>query len=143
MSWYRIEKPAVGAHLKMAAAPPAPQPDDFKAYMQRLLRLIPAEVITLYLTFRGLADPHSKFAYWWSAICLVLVVVLRIFGTRATGGSIWTFQKIAVGVAAVSFILWVYGMGDTILGFAIGEPIWINASIAIWTIVVPLFYKGD
>ena len=53
-----------------------------------------------------------------------------------------TCQPTAVAVAAVSFILWIYAIGDTIWGFAVSEPIWISAGIAIWTIAVPYFYKG-
>jgi hypothetical protein len=147
MSWARIETPTVTrAHIRQARAagtpPPEGKPDDFDAYMQRLAALIPAEVVALYLTFHTEADPRSSFAWWWPLICLALVVLVRIAGTREPGGSFWSFQKIAVAVAAVSFVLWIYAMGDKIWGFTVSEPIWIAATIGIWTIVVPYFYKG-
>ncbi len=150
MSWVRIERPTVTRQqiMQAAAAHQAAPPgkvDDFDAYMQRLVQLIPAEIVALYLTFHGLADPKGSFALGWPIICLGLVIIVRILGTHDPGFSIlmfWKCQWIAVGVAAVSYVLWIYAIGDTIWGFTVRKPIWISASIAIWTIFVPYFYKG-
>ncbi len=148
MTWAHIEKPTVTlaqARMAMAAGgTPAGKVDDFDAYMQRLVQLIPAEVVALYLTFHAAAAPGGSFRWWWPNICLALTVIVRFFGTRKPDGAVWNFQPIAVAVAAVSFVLWIYAIGDEIGGFQFkAEPIWITAAIAIWTIVVPYVYKGD
>jgi hypothetical protein len=145
MSWYRIERPVPAAQAAAAAAAnqQSPPADDFKAYMDRLLKLIPAEIVALYLTFHTAADPKSSFSWWWPIICLVLVIIARYLATRVATDPFWKFQWIAVLVAAVSYLLWIYAIGDSIAGFVIREPIWISAGIAIWTLAVPYFYKGD
>jgi hypothetical protein len=126
----------------MAGGPAAGKPDDIDAYMQRLVQLIPAEIVALYLAFHAAASKQGSFVLLWPIVCLALVVFVRILGTRRADGPIWSFQPIAVTVASISFVLWIYAIGDKIWKFEIGEPIWISAGIAIWTIVVPYFYKG-
>ena len=105
--------------------------------MERLVQLIPAEVVALYLTFHAGTDPNGLFAFWWPIICLALVIVVRVRGTLDPGGSIWSVQPIAVIVAAISFVLWIYGIGDTIWNFTVSESRWISAAIAVWTIAIP------
>ena len=151
MSWARVAKPKVTrAQIKAATSGGQPVPegkrDDFNAYMERLVQLIPAEIVALYLTFHASSDPDGSFALWWPIICVVLVLLVRVVGTLPSGAPVWRFwlcQPIAVGVAAISFVLWIYAIGDKIWNFAVSEPIWVSAGIAIWTIVVPVFYKGD
>ena len=66
MSWARIEKAVSRARIRTAKAnnqpPPPGKPDDFNAYMQRLVQLIPAEIVALYLTFHAAANPNGSFA---------------------------------------------------------------------------------
>ncbi len=148
MAWAHIDRPTVTqnqARMAMAAGgQPAGKVDDLDAYMQRLIQLIPAEVVALYLAFHSQSDPNGSFSWYWPIICLVLVVIIRIFGTRKPDGSALSFQPLAVAIAAVSFVLWIYAIGDKMAGLAFaGEPIWISAAIAVWTVVVPYFYKGD
>ena len=104
MTWAHIEKPTVTlaqARMAMAAGgTPAGKVDDFDAYMQRLVQLIPAEVVALYLTFHAAAAPGGSFRWWWPNICLALTVIVRFFGTRKPAGAVWNFQPIAVAVAA-------------------------------------------
>jgi hypothetical protein len=147
MSWARIERPVVTEAQARAAmgtgtTPPPGKVDNVDAYMERLVQLIPAEVVALYLAFHAAAAPNGSFARWWPIICLALVIAVRVVGTRKPDDAFWSFQPIAVAVAAISFVLWIYAIGDKLWGFAIGEPIWISAGIAVWTIVVPYFYKG-
>jgi hypothetical protein len=148
MAWARIEKPTITqaqARIAMAAGgTPSGKVDDFDAYMGRLIQLIPAEVVALYLAFHAASAPNGSFRWWWPIICLVLAVIVRVFGTRKPDGSFWTFQPIAVAIAAISFVLWIYAIGDKIGGLEFtAEPIWISAAIAIWTIIVPYFYRGN
>lgn len=112
-------------------------------YLARLVKLIPAEVIALYLSFKSAMDTPERMA-GWGLICLLLVVLVRTFGTKQEGKPI---QWLAVLVAIVSFILWIYGMGQKIV-FLDEILFWLsenNSSVAIgvWTFVVPYFYKGD
>jgi hypothetical protein len=115
---------------------PSPgNPDD---YLRRLVLLVPAEVITLYLTFRpGVAAFEGE----WAAVCLILVAVVRTIGTKQQGKPIqWT----GVLIACVSFVLWVLAMGHVFLGFTVPkeqEAQFVSAAIGVWTFLIPFVYR--
>jgi hypothetical protein len=108
-------------------------PDD--EYLGRLVKLIPAEVVALYLTFKEIATSWLSI---WAWICLVLVVFVRSHGTRANKKA----QKFAVLVSAVSFALWIYATGDYLIEFALPAGV-VSVAVGVWTFIVPYFYKGD
>src|SRR3989338_6254044 len=104
-------------------------------YFGRLIKLLPTEIVALYLTFKEVA---TNWLGIWAAICLVLVVIFRIVGTnRPEKGS--PIQLIAVLIAAVSFILWIYAMGGYILQIQVitDNPGIISAAIGVWTVLLP------
>jgi len=109
-------------------------------YLARLVKLIPAEVVALYLTFKAVA---VDFLGFWSLICLALVVLVRIIATQAPNKGP---QVPAVIIATVSFILWIYATGGYFLSLQIPAtwpPGVISAAIGVWTFIVPIIYKGD
>jgi hypothetical protein len=129
------------AHPHRAAArtrhPASPLPSD--PYLARLVKLVPSEVVALYLTFKEVA------ATWlgiWGLICLLLVVLVRAVATR---GKHQPIQHGAVMIACVSFVLWVYATGGTILQLQLPSnvPGLISVAVGVWTFLVPYIYKGD
>jgi hypothetical protein len=105
-------------------------------YLTRLVKLIPAEVVALYLTFKEVA---ADWLAIWATVCLVLVVIVRALGTSGANKPV---QWGAVVVAAVSFVLWIYATGGHIIDVTLPAGV-ISAAIGLWTFVVPWFYKGD
>jgi glucan phosphoethanolaminetransferase (alkaline phosphatase superfamily) len=108
-------------------------------YLGRLVKLIPSEVLAVYLTFKEAA------ASWlgiFAIICLGLVLLVRLVYTKDA-------EKLpqfgAVIVAAVSFIIWVYATGGYFLHLKLPEayPGIISVVVALWTFMVPYFYRGD
>jgi hypothetical protein len=138
------------------------------AYMERLVKLVPAEAVAVYpLLFneaRSLADAinRARAIALVSWIILAIVVVLR---WQATASPERGPQWLAVGVAAVSYIIWVYVFGGHfgIEGFLhpwlpalSGDPtappdpdmakfksLIGSLALVCWTLVVPAVYKGD
>lgn len=108
-------------------------------YLTRLVKLIPAEVVALYLSFKEVA---SSWLGIWAFICLLLVVVVRVFGSSTTQPIRKSPQLVAIGVSCVSFILWIYAMGGYIIEVALPVGA-VSVAIGLWTFVVPYFYKGD
>lgn len=108
-------------------------------YLSRLVKLVPAEVVALYLTFKEIA---SSWLGIWAMICLLLVVLVRTLGTRKTGNPI---QILAVVIASISFVLWVYATDGYFLQIKLppNVPGLVSVSIGVWTFVVPFLYKGD
>lgn len=126
--------------------------DPIKGYLERLIKLVPSEVVGLYLAGKGaiqtkFSNPTPDAAeakYWigWTLFCLAAVVLIRTWATRVPNESP---QWAAVGISLASFGIWVYSMGDV---FSRVERLHHDALLGAllvlgWTFVVPIFYKGD
>jgi hypothetical protein len=126
-----------------APGQPTPPPSGPDTYLARLVKLVPAEVLALYMTFKAPMEKEAQLALW-GLICLGLVLVVRTAATYQKGARV---QVAAVVVAAVSFVLWVYGMGYEIAWLAPFltwlRPPFNSIAIAVWTFLVPYLYKGD
>ncbi len=135
--------------------------------MERLVKLVPAEAVAVYpLLFneaKSLVDAgnRARAVALVSWIILAIVIVLR---WQATATPERGAQWLAVGVAAISYIIWVYVFGGY-FGIEGLLHTWIPAlgdlgaapdpdmakfkgligSLALvsWTLVVPAVYKGD
>lgn len=126
-------------------------------YLQRLIKLIPAEVLGIYLAIRNatandsgkinIAENYS----WLPVVGLLLVLFTRIVGTniitkkKVKGKSVtkWDIEWPLVVISGVSFIIWVYAMGDGPLFNNYPDPVMIAAAVSIWTFAVPYFYKSS
>jgi hypothetical protein len=49
----------------------------------------------------------------------------------------------AVAIAAVSYVIWVYTLGDVFVYWGIWQARLSSLLMVAWTFVVPIFYKGD
>src|SRR6266404_6635747 len=80
--------------------------------MTRVSKLIPAEVVGIYLTGRQVAADHSAVGQW-AALCLALTILFRVVGTSQNiRESFKTAQWDAVIYTAISYVIWIYAMGD-------------------------------
>ena len=140
----RIQKPAtIVAHGGAAGS-------TLQQYTDRLIRLIPSEVVAAYLAIRGIVeavapnDPTAKgFLPWLPVVGVALVILVRSWGTRAPSGALSTVQVGAVGIAVISFVIWVISLGHPII---MSTPIatWVGSVLLIlWVFVLPYFYEGD
>jgi hypothetical protein len=128
----------------------APTEQALSDYMDRLIKLIPAEILGLYLTVRGFWVPNtvnnslltsSSFLKWWPLICVVLLWISRAWGTRAAAS--WRTVQIApIAIATVSLVIWIFAMGHAILDWT-PDPKAASTAVVIWVFLVPLFYKGS
>jgi energy-coupling factor transporter transmembrane protein EcfT len=107
-------------------------------WLTRLVKLVPSEVIAVYLAGVELAKTWLGI---WAFICLLLVFVARTLGTKEQGKPI---QWVAVLVSIISFVIWIYATGGEFFNLKLPPDKGI-ASIAVllWTFLVPYFYKGD
>lgn len=132
-----------------------PASNELKKYTDRLVRLVPAEIVGLYLAGRtaitskfapGTApDPNAiltERTAWllWSFICVVLVFFVRRWATSDKARNVppeWG----AVAIALVSFVIWVYSFGDVFrVAFNIWDPLLATFLVLGWTFIVPAFY---
>ncbi len=111
-------------------------------YMERLVKLIPAEVVGLYLVGVGIIPTGSRLALAiWGGVCLGLVILARAYATRdlVKGGSP---QWWAVLISSISFVIWLYLMPGPFQAYNLTIPYVGSLAVLVWAFVVPYFYKG-
>lgn len=151
---YRIERPKAPVIITRATLEaneiPEPLPKDpnagFKEYLQRLLKMIPGEIVGLYMIGSGFV-PRDKPAILvgWSVVCLILLIVLRIWGTADPAAG-KPSQPVPVAVSAVAFVIWLYWLGGPFAAYPdhnlhvdyVGSLL-----VLVWSFVIPIFYKGN
>jgi hypothetical protein len=115
---------------------------DVKDYLERLVKLIPAEVISLYLVGKGIIESERYPLLGWTLFCLVAVVLVRLYGT-ADPTENKPPQLPAVLIACISYLVWVYSMGDVFVTFGMHFSKIGSLLVLGWTFVVPYVYQGD
>jgi pSer/pThr/pTyr-binding forkhead associated (FHA) protein len=110
-----------------------------EAYVERLLKLIPTEVVSIYPVGRALLGNGQDGI--WAVICLIICVVFRC---RLTRGSDGDPQWDAVGISAVSFIIWVYVLGSHLPGFPLPSEyhVWPALAMIAWTTITPTIFMA-
>jgi len=117
--------------------------EGFRDYLERLIKMIPGEVVGLYLIGSGLIpQTQATGSAIWAGICLILVIVVRIYGT-ADPEEEKPSQPFPVFVSAVAFVIWVYTLGGPFDKFGLHVPYIGSLAVLLWSFVIPIFYKGD
>jgi hypothetical protein len=119
--------------------------DGLAAYMGRLVRLIPAEVLSVYLTLYGIfvVPPPLRLLQWLPVLGIILVILVRAWGSRDATGNWSTVQWPGVGISAVSFLIWILVSGHSIVGFVLPDMRIGSALMVLWVFLLPYLYKGD
>lgn len=122
-----------------AVAPPSP-PSDFK---DRLVKLIPSEIVTAYMTLQGLisGQVNNKFLYTWIVFaCLLILTPLYI---KFISG----VNKIGqISFTTIAFIIWVMASGGFKILFP-DVPVFADNFLGsliliLYTLIIPIVYKG-
>lgn len=118
--------------------------DDLAQYLERLLKMIPGEVVGIYLIGKGVIPVAAvKPALIWVLICFLLVIVSRIYGTADRERKLPP-QPGAIAISCISFLIWTYSLGYPF--DQVGDlymPYIASLAILVWTFLVPKIYKGD
>jgi hypothetical protein len=132
---YRIRRPA----LKKVAATKG---DQFKEYLERLMKLIPAEVIGLYLTVIGVIPNRIGMALW-AGFCLIAVLIIRIWGTADAAAHEPPDWK-HVFISVVAYLVWIYSSGSgPFAAFNLYVP-WVGTVLVFGvTFLAPYIYRGS
>lgn len=143
----RIQKARTGLTTMDSAA--AQKEIEQTPYYERLIKLIPAEILSIYMIGKGVIPGvdgrHGQTAAWiWAGVCLLLLLFLRMKASSSTG-KFFDAQWASVLIAAISYIIWLYNMGGVLDAMPFyAEYKYIGAlAILVWTFLVPYFYTGD
>jgi hypothetical protein len=136
---FRIEPFTRDAPLSAAATPQ----EALQGYFDRLQKLIPTEILGLYLAGQGVIPKDAPVVLvLWFLFCLVALVFVRVKGTADPVAGLPPQQK-AVAISFVSFVIWVYSLGGPFTAFGLQIPYIASLLVLAWTFLVPYLYKGD
>jgi hypothetical protein len=131
---FRIERPAVRDSRSSSEA--------FKDYLDRLLKMIPGEVVGVYMIGAGfIPKENPNWLIAWACACLVLVFIVRIFGT-ADPKADKKPQGVPVLIAAGAFLVWLYWLGGPFVTLGIHRAFIGSLLVLLWSFVIPFFYEG-
>ncbi|MGE5141397.1 MAG: hypothetical protein ACM3JD_18160 [Rudaea sp.] len=135
---YRISRPAVRSYDVGAAA----GGENFKSYLDRLMKMIPGEAVGLYLVGSGFIPKEAPAVLAaWAVICLAGVVALKAFGTSDAQAHV-PVDWVHVAISAIAFIIWVYSIGGPFAAYSLAVPYIGSLLVLAWTFFVPIFYRG-
>jgi len=105
------------------------------SFLQVLLKLIPSEVIAVFIFIQGVMPP-SLLPHLVMAVLLVLIT--PVYLSRASGVT----SRAQLVVSTLSLVVWIYAIGTGPIRFIrppYYEP-WHGAvALAVWTLVPPIF----
>ena len=128
----------------IAMAPATPSNNDPNTYKDRLVKLIPSEIVTAYITLQGLIsgqDEKDKVLY--TAIAFISLLILTPFYLSKIGG----VNKIGqIIFTTLAFIIWVMASGGFHNMFPesyIFQKDFLGSLLLIiYTLAIPFVYKG-
>ena len=116
--------------------------ESFKFYLDRLLKMIPGEVVGLYLVGSGfIPKDQSIVQVVWAIVCLIGVVVIRVYGTADPENN-KPPDWVHVAISSVAFLIWIYTLGGPFEALGWYVPYIGSLLVLAWTFFVPIFYKG-
>lgn len=104
-----------------------------QSYQDRLLKLIPTEIIAAYMALQGVVPPaYAKWATLAIAVILVALTplyLMRLQGVRHTGQVVMT---------TLAVVVWLYTLGGPFQYWGLYQA-WIGSVLLVlWTLIVPL-----
>ena len=136
----RIVRPESSKGLR---GPTSSLEENVKHYLSSLLKMIPAEVVSLYVM--GNAAIPDKQIIWqviWSLVCLVGVIVVKALGTSDRDKGV-SPDWIHVTISSIAFIIWVYISGGIFTSIGLYVPFVGQLLVFAYTFFVPVLYKGQ
>jgi hypothetical protein len=124
-----------------AGTPPA-----LERYDEKLLKLIPAETVAVYLSLQGVlvsamaAPVQAVRLNAWLWIIFVIMLGLNGLYLRKVQKVTDPMQHVTMGAA---FLVWVFTMGGPFRSLSFYEPFMGSLALSLFTFVAPMFYRGQ
>ncbi len=116
-------------------------PSEANSYKDRLLKLIPSEIIAAYITLQGLVkginNIHEKELLFIIIGILFLITPFYLYKVSMVT------KKTQIAISSIGFLVWVFTTNPPI------DKIWDiptaflgSLTFIIYTLFIPIFYKG-
>lgn len=109
-------------------------------YSDKLLKLIPGEVVAAYITIDGIIPPTVASAKWVSlAVAVVLLFAIPLYLTK----TLEVENTTQVVFTMLSFLIWLYSLGGPfkLWAAATGVPFHVpfigSILLILWTLLIP------
>lgn len=112
-----------------------------QTYKDRLMKLIPAEVIGAYLSASAVVksgvpgDPRGQYPYLWA---------LLVAGVILTAAYLYRLHKVRshlqIAASAIAFVVWIFGIGGPFEAFTWYEPFQGALAMTLVTLLLPLLH---
>ncbi len=107
-------------------------------YLGRLLKLIPTEIVAVYLAVKGII-PEANMK-WGLIISSLALLILTPFYLK----KVMKVEKFSqIFSSTLAFVIWLYTLGGPFIHLGIYRP-WVATVILIfWTAFIPQFFKPN
>jgi len=131
------EKPDSGPSPNTAGLPG--KLDAYDNYYSRLIKLIPSEIIALYLALDGIASAMQQ-----KEILLWVVFGIAVIGAWLYLGRLANVSQLIQRLLTVlAFAIWVYVFGGPFAQLAWYDAGYGKLLLVVYTFFVPVFFKGE
>jgi hypothetical protein len=110
-------------------------------YKDRLLKLIPGEVVATYITIDGIIPPGEAMAKWVALIvALILLLAIPLYMIKIYEVKSWK----QIGFTMGAFIVWLYSLGGPFelwtlpSNLPLHVPFIGSILLILWTLLVPI-----
>jgi hypothetical protein len=112
--------------------------DSFDKWMERLVKLIPGEIVPVYTLVREQGG-EVWMTVVWPLVFLVLTFAFRAWTTSEAGkGPQW----ISAGISSIAFIFWVYITGGNFFGLEVAQGV-MSGLMLVFMLIISKWWKGD
>lgn len=113
------------------------------AFLERLLKLIPAETIAVYLFLQGilqsaLANQEAQLQVWLWVVSAVLLVGNILYVRRFHNVT----DLLQYVILSLAFVVWVVTLGGPFQFLDFWQPFMGSVILGLFTFFVPVFYAG-
>ena len=124
--------------------PPTTRTEDIvKGYLDRLVKMIPGEVVAFYLGGAGIIPKEYPWVLViWALIGLIGLIGIRSFATSDPDKNLGP-QWPAIIISAIAYFIWLYAIGGPFASFDLYLPWLATLLVSAWTFLVPIFYRGN
>ena len=116
-------------------AEPTPQvPDE---YLSKVLKLIPAEVVSLYIALAGIIvvggqAVNGEALFWFIFVVCLIGTPLYLMKITKVG------DLLQLGISTIAFVVWVFALGGPFATVSWYQPIYGALLLPIFTFFVPM-----
>jgi hypothetical protein len=116
-------------------AEPTPQvPDE---YLSKVLKLIPAEVVSLYIALAGIIvvggqEVNGEALFWIIFVVCLIGTPLYLMKIAKVG------DFLQLGISTIAFVVWVFALGGPFATVSWYQPIYGALLLPIFTFFVPM-----